>query len=61
MATTSLSLSGWQKRHNRLGNDDPDLVGIFGGWGTVDRGRALVGRTVPGFIGGLTSTIIIIC
>jgi hypothetical protein len=22
------------ERHNRLRNDDPDLVGIFGGWGT---------------------------
>jgi hypothetical protein len=26
------------------GNDDPDLVGIFGGWGTGDRGRALWSR-----------------
>jgi hypothetical protein len=30
--------------HNRLGNDDPDLVGIFRGMGTEDRGRALAER-----------------
>jgi len=30
--------------HNRLGNDDPDLVGIFWGMGTEDRGRALAER-----------------
>ena len=29
------------ERHNRLGNDDPDLVRHLGGWGTEDRGRAL--------------------
>jgi hypothetical protein len=47
MATESLPLSGLQKRHNRLGNDDPDLVGIVRGMGTEDRGRALAGRTGP--------------
>jgi hypothetical protein len=30
--------------HNQLGNDDPDLVGIFRGMGTEDRGRALAER-----------------
>jgi hypothetical protein len=30
--------------HNRLGNDDPDPVGIFWGMGTEDRGRALAKR-----------------
>ena len=30
--------------HNRLGNDDPDLVGTFRGMGTKHRGRALAER-----------------
>ena len=33
--------------HIHLGNDDPDLVSIFGGWGTEDRGRALRGENRP--------------
>jgi hypothetical protein len=33
--------------HIHLGNDDPDLVSIFGGWGTEDRGRALAYENRP--------------
>ena len=36
-------------RHNRLGNDDPDLVEHLGGWGTEDRGRALGKENRPRF------------
>jgi hypothetical protein len=50
MATATLALSQGSmaySRHNRLGNDDPDLVRHLGGWGTEVRGRALAGRTGP--------------
>jgi hypothetical protein len=43
------------------GNDDPDLGGSHRGMG-VEIGAGLSrGRTGSDFIGGLTSTIIIIC